>query len=100
MSFHVGDLATVNIDITEDGSNVDVSAASVMQIKFRKPSGTVVTKTASAVGGQTQRIKYTFTAGELDEAGYWHAQPYLEGVGGWDGHGDITVEFQVESNLS
>jgi hypothetical protein len=99
MAFHVGDLATVRIDILENGSGVDVSGASVKQIKFRKPSGAVVTKTATSVSGDPSMIEYAFTAGELDEAGYWEAQPYLEGVAGWTGHGDITVEFEVAANL-
>lgn len=100
MAFQLGDLATVRIQITEGGSGLDVSGASVKQIKFRKPSGTVVTKTATGTDGESSKIEYTFTADELDEVGYWEAQPYLEGISGWDGHGAIATEFEVKGNLS
>lgn len=100
MAFHVNDLATVRVDILESGAGVDVTGATTIQIKFRKPSGTVLTKTATGTEGDASKIEYTFGAGELDEAGYWEAQPYLEGVSGWDGHGNVTTEFEVKANLS
>lgn len=100
MAFQVGDLATVRIDILEDGSGVDVTGASTLQIKFRKPSGTVVTKTATETAGDASMIEYTFTADELDESGWWEAQPYIDGLSGWTGHGTKTTEFDVKGNLS
>lgn len=96
---HVGDLLTVRVAVTESGASLDISAATLKQIKFRKPDGTVVTKTATTVGGEPSKIEYTFAADELDQAGYWKAQPYLEGIDGWSGHGAKTVEFEVRGVL-
>lgn len=92
--------ATLRATIREDGSAVDLSAATVKQLKLRKPSGTVVTKTADfTTDGSDGKIEYTTEDGDLDTAGDWQLQPYLE-LPGWQGHTRNKVGFRVKGNLA
>lgn len=96
----VGDIGTViELTVKDGGSAVNISAATTKQIKFRKPNGTTVTKTAVfTTDGTDGKIKYTTVADDLDTAGIWRAEAYLAGVGGWTGKSDF-VEFRVQATL-
>lgn len=49
-----------------DGTAIDVSAATVKQLKFKNPAGTTVTKTAAfTVAGVDGQIEYSDTDGSL-----------------------------------
>lgn len=79
----VGDIGT---EIVLDcGTNV--SAATVRSIVARKASGVKVTWTAQADG--LNSVKYVTTSGDLDVAGVWKLQAYIE-MPGWKGYGEIT----------
>ena len=104
---HVGDIGTdLRFKILDEsygaqaGAVVDVSSATTIQIKFRKPGGSVVTVTGALVtDGTDGLVKYTTTAATfLDEAGGWSAQVRVAlGSGDWHtAHG----KFFVESNLT
>ncbi len=56
---------------TANDNPISVAGASTLQIKFRKPSGDVVTKTAAFVSGSNTTITYTTADGDLDEVGVW-----------------------------
>lgn len=80
---NVGDVVTFRVTVTDqDGSAVDVSGASTKQIKLRKPSGTVLTKTASfTTDGSDGKIEYQTANTDLDVAGVWGIQAYVVGTG-------------------
>lgn len=83
---YVGDEGTlILIDMGED-----ISAASVTEINVRKRGGDV-TWTASIYN--SNYLSYTIQTDDLDEAGTYYLQPYLEFTD-WKGKGE-TVSFEV-----
>jgi len=70
---HVEDETTFTcICVDRDNAAVDISAASSKSILFRKPNGTVVTKTATfTTDGTDGSIYYTTDETDLDVAGLW-----------------------------
>ncbi|HMU74537.1 MAG TPA: hypothetical protein PKD69_02095 [Elusimicrobiota bacterium] len=76
---HKGDIGTVfTVTVKEGSVVVDLSSSTAKQIKFRKRSGSILTKTASFVtDGTDGKIKYTTIAGDLDESGPWSIQAVL-----------------------
>jgi hypothetical protein len=58
----------------------DISSATVRKIKARKPSGALVEWTAAASGSNS--ITYTTATNDIDEAGNWQLQAYIEVTGG------------------
>lgn len=97
---HQEDIGTAfTITIMDDTAVVDISSATVTkQIKFKKPSGTVVTKNGVFVtDGTDGKLRYTSIADDLDEAGKWYLQVYLI-LTGWTGHSD-QGDFVVYGNL-
>lgn len=79
----VGDVGT---QIVLD-CGVDISTSTVRKIEAKKPSGVKVLWTATLDG--TQRISYTLQAGDLDAAGGWVLQAYIE-MPGWSGRGEMA----------
>jgi len=81
---HVGDIGTVfEITVTEDDVALNISSATVLQMLFKKPSGTVLTKTAVFTGdGSDGLIQYTSIEADLDEAGIWYMQGRVTLPGG------------------
>ena len=55
----------------------DLTGATVMKIYAKKPDGTTVTWDASQYG-TTQSITYTTDSDDLNLAGYWILQSYVE----------------------
>lgn len=97
---HEEDIGTAfTITIMDDTAVVDISSATVTkQIKFKKPSGTVVTQNAVFVTtGADGKLRYTSVADDLDEAGKWYLQVYLV-MTGFTGHSDIG-DFVIYPNL-
>ena len=83
---HKGDIGAV-IRLTSD---TDLSAATLIQIKYSKPSG--VTGVWTAVLSGTTDIQFTTTAvGDLNETGKWTFQGYAE-LAGWQGHSTQITE--------
>lgn len=98
---HVGDIGTV-FRLTlknEPDSVIDVSSASLLQLKFRKPNGDIVTNLLSLyTNGQDGIVQWvTTTADDLDEDGIWKLQVKL-GIGSSIYKSDI-VTFVVYPNL-
>ena len=75
---HLDDIGTrFQVTIKDDGSVVDLSAASGLTISFRKPSDTVVNRTASTLsdGSVVSGVMYYDSiSGDLDEAGNYKLQ--------------------------
>lgn len=85
--------------IKEDGVALDVSGVSTKAIDFKKPDGTVVSKTASFVtDGTDGQIEYVTVNGDLNVVGEWKFEGYVAGLGGWTGASD-THSFVVEARI-
>ena len=95
-----GDIGTILRATLEDsGTVVDVSTATVKQIKLQKPDGTDVTKTAVfTTDGSDGKIQYVTVADDLDQSGEWKIQGYVE-MPNWQGH-SAKDTFFVGQNLS
>lgn len=99
---HVGDVATA-LQATirnQDGNIIDVSSATVLQLKFIKPNRSVVTKTASLYTDGTDGIIQYITADEndFDQAGIWNIQGYVV-ISGAPKNSNIE-EFRVFPNVN
>lgn len=97
---HKDDIGTVFTLTVKDGSAVvNVASASSKLIKFRKPGGVIISKTAEFVtDGTDGKIKYTAIAGDLDQSGPWTFQAVLTFASGtWSS--DIH-KFTVYPNLA
>lgn len=87
-------LGDYGIKITlECGKNI--SAASTLSIKYRKPKGDTGTWTGTLEG--TTALYYTTVDGDIDELGEWLIQAYVV-LSGQKFHGDI-VSLDVKSPL-
>ncbi len=76
---------------------IDVSTATLRQIKYRKPSGATGLWPATVQG--TQILRYiTLAASDVDEAGAWQFQPYVEKADGRKVHGRMQTVV-VEDHL-
>ena len=72
-NYHVGDFGTVfDLDTT-----VDLSAATTLEIQYKKPDGT----TGAWAGAQqdTTKIRYTILTGDWDQAGTCRPGPRCVG---------------------
>lgn len=93
-----GDIGTIfRARFVDGGSAVNVSGVSTKQLKFRKPDGTTLTKTATfTTTGADGYIEYATLTGDLSLPGKWAYQGYVTGLGGWSGHTE-EIAFEVES---
>lgn len=79
-----GDVGSViRIAVKENGTTFDISAATLKQLKVKHPDGTGSTWVPSfESGGADGVLVYATLAADLDQAGPWTGQVYLEFVGG------------------
>jgi hypothetical protein len=56
-------------------TGIDISSASVRQIKYKKPNGTTGSWNADLVG--TTKMSYQFSNETLDTPGNWSVQAYV-----------------------
>ena len=96
---HVDDVGT-SFEVTlQDGNGtaVDISGATKKELHFLKADGTVLEVTAQfKTDGKDGVLTYDTVAGNLDVAGEWSVQPYVE-MPGWSGHAGIE-RFTVYEN--
>lgn len=95
----VGDIGTEFIaEIKDDDGVVDISAGTNLKMKFKKPDGTTVEKTAGFyTDGTDGKLLYTSIEGDIDQAGIWAVQGSLT-LGTWDGKSSI-YRYDVKANL-
>jgi len=96
---HVGDIGTIFRVTLMDGSSVlDVSGATTLEIIFKKPNNSNLTKTAILTGDGTDGIvQYTTVIGDLDSAGKWAMQANVVlSAGSWKSN---VSTFRVHENL-
>jgi len=80
MKHYIGEIGT---DIILD-TGVDISSATVLQVKYQKPDG--VTGEWTGTVQDTTKIRYTLSEDDIDVAGRWTFQSYVEVSGGkWHG---------------
>ena len=86
--------------VDQDGSDLDISAATTKTLRFTSPVGTSTDVTAGFLTtGTDGRLSYTTTATtELDEYGEWEVQPYVSDGGGLQVWGPVYT-FEVHENL-
>lgn len=80
----VGDVGTV---ILLD-CGVDISTATLVKVLVKPPSGAPREWTGIVVG--TRMIEYVIQTGDLNLAGEWRLQAYVE-MPGWSGRGQPVV---------
>ena len=73
---HEDDIGTkLLVTVTDDGSAVDISSASSLQILIKKPDGTLLTRTAVLdSSGSDGKMYYITVSGDLDAAGHYKLQ--------------------------
>lgn len=97
-----GDIGTIlRWTASEQNVAVDVSAATVKQVKFMKPDGTKMTrslvnstKSSDRKDGTDGRVEYTIVSGDLDQKGTYKWQLFFN-LASWNGstqQGTFTVE--------
>jgi hypothetical protein len=102
---HVGDIGTLFVVyIVEDDPDsdgflpVNVATATTKEIHYWKPSGATLSKAASLLtDGSEGGLTYTSVDGDIDEAGVWKIQGFVEFVNG-EWHSEVQ-EFRVRANL-
>lgn len=86
MAIHLNDIGTelVVLVVEDDGTTpVDLSAATVKQIKLKPPGGTLLTKTAVLdTTGTNGLMKYVTVSGDLSAVGPWQIEGYVETAAG------------------
>jgi hypothetical protein len=94
-NLHLGDDGVVLvITVKEDGSAVNLSAATSLQIRLRKPDGTTVAEAATlTTDGSNGQLQCSIDGDEVDVLGVWEARPHFT-LGAWTGHGS-AVKFTV-----
>ena len=97
---HVGDVGTAIVLVVEEGGvPADIAAATALEIHAEKPSGATVKWTAALDGGGADgRLRYVTQPGDLDEAGYWLLQAYVE-LPAWQGHTE-SVRVKVKRSIT
>ena len=97
---HKNDIGTLFLVTIYDGAAVvDISGATTKQILFRKPTATILTKTASfTTDGTDGQIDYTTISGDLDTTGTWEIQAkVITSAGTWfSDKGSFEVYPNVE----
>ena len=97
---HVGDFGTLFIiTVQERGRSVDISSMVEKKIKFEKPDQNIFERNlAFLTDGTDGKVTYTVVEGDLNVAGEWKLQVWLENnLGDWSS--EIT-SFTVYSNLA
>jgi hypothetical protein len=82
------------ITIVEDGAAVNISDATTMALTLKKPNGSTLTKTLDfKTDGTDGIVTYTFLTTDLDIAGTWKYQVYIETAtsGKHTAHGELDV---------
>lgn len=69
-NFTIGSTYDFQLTALKDGAVWDLSMA-VVQLLFRKPDGTIVTKAAVVISGPTGTARYINLVTDLDVAGAW-----------------------------
>lgn len=101
LEIHKSDIGTVITITIKDGTNpVDISSATQLKIRFKKPDRTLSSeKDATLVNDGTDgKMKYTSIADDFDQSGNWTIQGYVKlNTGEWS---SSTEKFTVGQILT
>ncbi len=100
-----GDIGTVfRWTASEGGTAVDVSNATIKQVKFIKPNGVQMirslvnsTKASDKKDGTDGRVEYVAVSGDLDQKGTYNWQLFFN-LSSWQGNSQSGT-FMVEDVL-
>lgn len=95
------DIGTEFLVTLKDASDavINVSNATTIQFRFRKPAGTEVTRTGLLkTDGTDGKVYYVTAAGDLDEIGTWRYQVRIVLDSGEDWTSTAT-KFKVEDAI-
>ena len=94
----VGSTPKLIVVITESGAAKNISSAEVKKIYLQNPDGVVVLKDAKFTSdGKDGKIEYKCTTEDLDTAGQWRIQGYVEiSTDVWPSDGAF---FPVDENI-
>lgn len=91
MKFKTQSLLVITVETGYSG----LGSATVKRILFTKPNGSKGYWNGTVSGTS---LTYQTTEGDIDQAGLWKFQAYIE-VGGLKGFGDITTQYFETSLL-
>ena len=96
---HIGDVGTTLVGtVLDDGSAVDISSASVLQMIIKKPDQTTLTKTASLnTDGTDGKMKYVTVTDDIDQVGNWKIQGKVV-IGSATYYSSVST-FKVHCNI-
>ena len=96
---HVNDVGTeIRLNVTDGGVPMDLTGATELTIRLRKPSNATVDKPAFLVGSATDGVINCYTAaGDLDEAGIYFVQARIV-LAAWSGHSEKR-QLRVHENV-
>ena len=81
------------------GTLFPIDGATTLTVYLKKPSGSLLTKTAALyTDGTDAKLQYVLVTGDLDELGSWQAQAYVD-KSGYKVRSKI-VKFKVEPILT
>jgi hypothetical protein len=89
---------TIEIVVVEENTAgvlvpVNISSATILQIKFISPNGTQITKAATlSTNGSDGKMKYVTEAGFLTPHGVWRKMGYLS-MPNWEGHTEESTFY-------
>lgn len=96
-----GDIGThLDVTVTDASTNaaVNVSSATTLEYRLRKPDGSRITRTATFVtDGTNGQLRYTTIAGDIDQEGAWMLQAKVVYAAGT--FFSAKVAFTVHDNL-
>jgi len=98
---HIGDIGTTfQLTVIEtDGTVVDISAATVMRMYFKKPDGERACREAEfKTDGEDGILDYVTVEDDIDQTGQWQLQGYVEIAEDAKFYTE-KVTFSVQSNL-
>lgn len=88
------------VTLTSNDVAFDVSTATSVKFRFRKPSGTEVSKTGSLkTDGTDGKVRYISVANDFDEIGTWRYQVYIELADGSKRTSEMS-KFKVTDAIS
>jgi|TARA_B100002052_G_scaffold465_1_gene448 hypothetical protein len=96
---HVGDVGTTLIvTILDNGSVVDISSATSLQILIRKPDATTLTKAGIlTTDGSDGKMQHVSVTGDFDQPGNYRIQGKVDISGGT--YSSSVGSFKVHCNL-
>jgi len=98
---HVDNVGTVfrSEVLNQDDAIIDLSAATTLEMRFRKPDRSFFVRTAVyTTDGTDGQIQYASVASDLDAAGTWHRQSRVIIPAGefWT----EVISFEVKANIA